>query len=49
MVDSAYFVKSLLLELSLDIFNTVQICYRYMEDVHEEVLKIFFLSNLQGF
>ena len=27
----------LLLELSQDIFNTVQICYRHMGDVHEEV------------
>ena len=26
-----------LLELSLDLFNTVQICYKHMEDVHKEV------------
>ena len=26
-----------LLELSLDLFNTLQICYRHIEDVHEEV------------
>ena len=37
MIDSAYIVKSLLLELSLDLFNTLQISYRDIEDVHEEV------------
>ena len=37
MTDSTYFVKSLLLELSLNLFNTLQICYRHIEDVHEEV------------
>ena len=37
MTDSTYFVNQLLLELSLDIFNTLQICYRHIEDVHEEV------------
>ena len=29
--------NQLLLELSLDLFNTLQICYRHIEDVHEEV------------
>ena len=29
--------NQLLLELSLDLFNTLQICYRDIEDVHEEV------------
>ena len=30
--------NQLLLELSVDLFNTLQICYRHTEDVHEEVL-----------
>ena len=30
-------VYQLLLELSLDLFNTLHICYRHIEDVHEEV------------
>ena len=29
--------NQLLLELSLDLFNTLQICYRHTEDVHKEV------------
>ena len=29
--------NQLLLERSLDLFNTLQICYRHIEDVHEEV------------
>ena len=29
--------NQLLLEFSLDLFNTLQICYRHIEDVHEEV------------
>ena len=29
--------NQLLLELLLDLFNTLQICYRHIEDVHEEV------------
>ena len=29
--------NQLLLEFSLDFFNILQICYRYIEDVHEEV------------
>ena len=29
--------NQLLLELSLDLFNTLKICYRHIEDVHEEV------------
>ena len=39
MTDSTYIVKSTpdLLELSLDLFNTLQIGYRRIEDVHEEV------------
>ena len=40
-----YFVKSTL-KLSLDLFNTLKICYRYNEDVHKE--KVYF-DNLQGF
>ena len=42
--------NQLLLELSLDLFNTLQIWYRHIEDVHEEVWcrKIIFLTNLQG-
>ena len=40
-----------LLVLSLDLFNTLQICYRHIEDVHEEAWcwKKYFLTNLQGF
>ena len=43
--------NQLLLELLLDLLNTLQICYRHMEEVHEEVLcwKNTFLTNLQGF
>ena len=37
MTDSTYFVKSTSLDLSLDLFDTLQICYRHIEDVHEEV------------
>ena len=37
MTVSTYFVKSILLQLSLDHFNTLQICYRQIEDVHEQV------------
>ena len=39
------------LVLSLDLFNTLQICYRHIEDVHEEAWcwKKYFLTNLQGF
>ena len=29
--------NQLLLELSLDLFKTLYICYRYIEDVHKEV------------
>ena len=29
--------NQLILELLLDFFNTLQICYRDIEDVHEEV------------
>ena len=29
--------NQLLLELSLYLFNTLQICYRHIEDVHEEI------------
>ena len=29
--------NQLLLELSFDLFNTLKICYRHIEDVHEEV------------
>ena len=52
MVESAYFVESTYLELSLELFNTAQICYRHMEDVHEEVrcwMFLFVLSNFHGF
>ena len=43
--------NQLLLEHSLDLFNTSQICYRHIEDVHEEVWcrKKYFLINLQAF
>ena len=38
-------------ELLLDLFSTLQICYRHIEDVHDEVwcLKKIFLTNWQGF
>ena len=41
----------LLLKLLLDLFNTLQICYRHIEDVHEEVWcwKNTFLTNFLGF
>ena len=29
--------NQLVLELSLDLFNTLQICYRHIEDLHKEV------------
>ena len=49
--DSAYFVKSTPLELSVYPFNTLQICYRHIVDVHEEIIckKKIFLTNLQHF
>ena len=37
MTDSTFFVKSSPPSASLDRFNTLQICYRDNEDVHEEV------------
>ena len=37
MANSAYFVKKKLLEHSVYPFDTLQICYRYIEVVHEEV------------
>ena len=38
MTDITYFVKSTpLKEISLDLFNTLLICYSHIEDVHEEV------------
>ena len=42
--------NQLLLELSLDLFNTLQICYRDIEDVHEEVWcwKLVFSSPEQS-
>ena len=42
--------SQLLLELLLDLFNAMQICYKHIEDVHEEVYdeKIFF-DKLTGF
>ena len=36
MVDRIYVMK-LLLELSMDLLSTLQICYRHNEDVCEEV------------
>ena len=41
----------LLLELLFDLFSTLQICYRHIKDVHEEVWcwKKVFLTNLKGF
>ena len=39
--------NQLLLELSLNLFNILQICYRHIEDVHEEVWCC--LTNLRGF
>ena len=43
--------NQLILELSLDLFNTLKISCRHIEDVHEEVWcrKNIFLTNLQGF
>ena len=38
------FFDKLLFEFSLDLFNTLQICYRHIEDVHEEVF--FVLKNI---
>ena len=37
MVECAYFVNKLLSELSRDLFNTLQICHRHNEVVHEEM------------
>ena len=43
--------NQLLLELSLNLSNTLQSRYRHIVDVHEEVWyrKKYFLANLQGF
>ena len=38
MGDNAYFLKSTLPRSFSDHFNTLQICYRHIEEVHVEVL-----------
>ena len=44
--------NQLLLELSLDLFNTLKICCRHIEDVHEEIWcrkNIFWLTVCGGY
>ena len=43
--------NQLLLELLLNLFSILQMCYRHIEDMHEEflMLKKYFLTNLQCF
>ena len=49
MTNSTYFVKSIPIRAFIGPLNTLQICYRRIEDVHKDinfVLKKIFLTNL---